>query len=96
MEKHEIYAFLKEVQAKIVQDRDPLDALAAYHMVDEVIKYQDFYYQTPYFLSEWIILKEQVLRNDSESVGYLARFLDNIMHDGATGVYEAALVRNAI
>ncbi|WP_270087288.1 hypothetical protein [Sphingobacterium sp. SYP-B4668] len=89
MEKFQIYSFLKDVQAKVMQESDALDISIAYEMVDQVIKDQDFYHQTPYFLSEWIFLKEQVLRRDSESVGYFDRFLDNILYSGDTGVFAA-------
>lgn len=91
MKKSEIYNFLKNIQVEITRSINPLDMNVAYEMVDVVIKEQDFYQQTPYFLSEWIILKEQVLRNDSESLGYLDRFLENIMYDSTIGVYEAYL-----
>lgn len=95
MEKHKIYTFLEEIRVKVAQDTNPLDVNKAYDMVDAVIKEHDFYLQTPYFLSEWIVLKEQVLRNDSESLGYFDRFLDNIMYESATGVYDAFVVSKA-
>ena len=95
MEKHRVYTFLEEIRVKITQDTNPLDVSEAYEMVDAVIKEQDFYLQTPYFLSEWIVLKDQVLRNDSESLGYFDRFLDNIMYESATGVYDAFVIQNA-
>lgn len=93
MEKYEIYPFLKDIQIKISREGEGLNILMAYDMVDTVIKEHDFYHKTPYFLSEWLILKEQVLKNDSESLGYFERFLDNIMYEGATGVYAAYLDR---
>lgn len=95
MEKHKIYAFLEEIRTRLVQNISPLDVNEAYEMVDAVIKEHDFYHQTPYFLSEWVFLKDQVLRNDSESLGYFDRFLDNIMYESATGVYEAFVNQKA-
>ncbi|WP_164110264.1 MULTISPECIES: hypothetical protein [Sphingobacterium] len=95
MEKHRIYTFLEEIRVNIAKDVNPLAVKEAYEMVDAVIKEQDFYHHTPYFLSEWIVLKGQVLRNDSESLGYFDRFLDNIMYDSATGVYEAFVFQKA-
>lgn len=93
MKKYEIYTFIQEILMKIENGNNPLAPIEAYVEVDDVIKQHDFYEQTPYFLSEWLILKEQVLRNDSESLGYLKRFLDNIMHEGAIGLYEAYLAQ---
>lgn len=93
MEKSEIYNFLKMMQVEITKDTNPLGLMDAYEMVDAVIKEHDFYQETPYFLSEWIVLKEQVSRNDSESLGYLDRFLDNIMYEDATGVYDAFVAK---
>ncbi|TDQ78240.1 hypothetical protein [Sphingobacterium yanglingense] len=89
MEKKELYPFLKDIQIKITQNDNQQDLIMVYDKVDEVIKDHDFYHQTPYFLSEWLILKEQVLRSDSESLGYFERFLENIMYESATGVYSA-------
>lgn len=91
MEKYEIYTFILEIQRRLMDIHHPLAPIEAYERVDEVIRLHDFYHQTPYFLSEWHILKEQVLRNDSESLGYLDRFLDNIIHEGAIGIYDAYL-----
>jgi len=89
MEKKELYPFLKDIQIKITQNENQQDLIMVYDKVDEVIKDHDFYHQTPYFLSEWLILKEQILRSDSESLGYFERFLENIMYESATGVYSA-------
>ena len=89
MEKKELYPFLKDIQIKITQNDNQQDLIMVYDKVDEVIKDHDFYHQTPYFLSEWLILKEQILRSDSESLGYFERFLENIMYESATGVYSA-------
>lgn len=94
MQKSEIYSFLKEIQLSITKNPEPLDAITGYTRVDEVIKEHDFYLQTPYFHSEWLILKEQILRNDSESLGYLDRFLENIMYDSSIGIYDAFLDQN--
>lgn len=91
MEKHEIYIFIQDIRTRLIDVNQPLAAIEAYEAVDNVIKQQDFYHHTPYFLSEWKILKEQVLRNDSDTIGYLERFLDNIMYEGALGVYVAYL-----
>lgn|GEM_PF-1648330 len=91
MEKHEIYIFLKEIQAKITSINDPLDGRVAYEMVDQAIRDQEFYQHTPYFLSEWIIVKDQVFRNDSESIGYLDSFIDSILYSGDIGLFDAYL-----
>lgn len=94
MEKKELYPFLKDIQIKVAQGDSQLDLVMVYDKVDEVIKDHDFYHQTPYFLSEWLILKEQILRSDSESLGYFERFLENIMYESDTGVYSAYVDNN--
>ncbi|MDR2285484.1 MAG: hypothetical protein LBE37_19890 [Sphingobacterium sp.] len=94
MEKKELYPFLKDIQIKVAQNDNQLDLVMVYDKVDAVIKNHDFYHQTPYFLSEWLILKEQILRSDSESLGYFERFLENIMYESATGVYAAYMDNN--
>lgn len=66
----------------------------AYEQVDAVIRAESFYTETPYFLSEWLIVKEQVLRNDEDSFGFLDRFLYNILYDGDIGLYDAYLAEN--
>lgn len=91
MKKSEVYTFIKNIQAEINDVSHPLDLEKAYEMVDEVIKGQSFYHQTPYFLSEWIVVKGQVIRKDSESFGYFDRYLDSILYSGDIGIHIAYL-----
>ncbi len=96
MKKSEIYIFINHIRAKLNDTEAPLALMEAYESVDKVIREESFYHETPYFLSEWLILKEQVLRNDEDSLGFLDRFLDNILYAGDIGLYEAFIADSAV
>ncbi|MCY4780000.1 hypothetical protein ORI89_10090 [Sphingobacterium sp. UT-1RO-CII-1] len=89
MSKEELFVFINSIKTKINTVGESPDLEKAYNMVDEAIKQHDFYQGTPYFFSEWLIVKEQVLRKDDESFGFFDRFLDNILYSGDIGLFDA-------
>lgn len=89
MNKGELFIFINEIKTKINNVGELPDLEQAYTMVDEAIKQHAFYQETPYFLSEWLIVKEQVLCRDDESFGFFDRFLDSILYSGDIGLFDA-------
>lgn len=89
MNKRELFIYINEIKTKINIAGELPDLEQAYNKVDEAIKQHAFYQETPCFLSEWIIVKEQILRRDDESFGFFDRFLDSILYSGDIGLFDA-------